>query len=229
MIPYTSAIPKLECLDELLKYCDDWRMLLSPASYPSINKSNEHLMLKHGYAIDNGIYADWVKDRDWDEDKFFMILDRYAARADWIVIPDSIGDWDKTISLFMIWVNKLFHYHRPLMIVAQDGAEQNDYREIRGLTKNGHRMIDGGIGVFIGGTTEWKLNNAGKIAKICRDNNALCHIGRVNSAKRVRMCWNWGATSFDGSGMSRFSLTARYVSSELLMLRTQEKQQLKLF
>ena len=78
-----------------------------------------------------------------------------------------------------------------------------------------------GVGIFIGGSTDWKLEHAGNIAKICRENNATCHVGRVNSARRARMCWNWGVSSFDGSGMSRFSPTAMYVSREMRDLTSQ--------
>lgn len=221
MIPYASALPNKECLEMLDRYYDKWRFLLSPASVRSVSKKREHLLYNRGYAIDNGVYSDYVRNKKWDENSFLKLLDRFSEHCDWIVIPDSIGDWEATLSLFMIWVNKLFYYHRPLMLVAQDGAEKNNYREIKGITKNSSRIIEGGIGIFIGGSTEWKLSHSRKIAQICRENNSRCHIGRVNSSKRVQLCYSWGATSFDGSGMSRFRETSRVVSKEVAY---QEKQ-----
>ena len=209
---YTSAVPNKECWDILNKYCSDWRMLLSPASVRSITKSNRWMLNKNGYAIDNGVYADWSKGRPFNEKGFFKLLNEYAKNADWIVIPDAVGDFMETCKMFMLWYPRLIQYKRPLMFVAQDGIEQNDYATVRSMTKRG-------VSIFVGGSTEFKLEHSSMIAKICKENKAQCHIGRVNSAKRVRMCFAWGATSFDGSGMSRFSKTADVVSRQLMKLR----------
>ena len=222
MIPYTSALPNKENLAMLDKYCDDWRFLLSPASMPSVNNNNRHLLYDRGYALDNGVYADWAKGQEWNQDKFISMLNTYAESADWIVIPDAVGDWWETARMFMIWYQPLLEYKRPLLYVAQDGIQQNDYATVRGMTERG-------VGIFVGGQNDFKLTHSQNIARICKENNATCHIGRINSAKRVRMCWNWGATSFDGSGMSRFRETARVVSEQLAMLRKQKQYQPTLF
>lgn len=220
LTPYASAIPSNQCLDELYKYCDDWRFLLSPVSLPSIGKRNRFLLWEKGYAIDNGVYSYWAKGKPFDDKAFFKLLDRYAQYADWIVIPDAVGDWEETLKMFMIWTPKLRIYNRPLMLVAQDGCQRQNFREIKSLLKR-----DWGInlGIFVGGKDDFKLSQSSKIAQICKQYNALCHIGRVNSAKRTRMCWDWEATSFDGSLMSRFPVKARIVSEELSKLRNQGK------
>jgi|DEB0MinimDraft_6_1074348.scaffolds.fasta_scaffold17442_2 hypothetical protein len=221
LIPYASAMPNKECQEILDRYYMGWRYLLSPASVASVGPRNRELMYERGYAIDNGVFAYHKKCVPFDEKAFFRLLNRYAEGADWIVIPDSVGNWEETISMFMIWVNKLFCYHKPLMLVAQDGCEENDFREIRGICANGHRMIEGGIGIFVGGSDEFKLSQGGNISRVCAEYGTWCHIGRVNSIDRVRICDAWGATSFDGSGVSRFSKTAGYLSSEMRRLSRQ--------
>jgi hypothetical protein len=221
LIPYASAMPNKGCQETLDRYYDGWRYMLSPASVASVGPRNRSLMYERGYAIDNGVYAYYKKGVPFNEKAFFRLLERYADGADWIVIPDAVGDWEKTIGLFMIWVSKLFKYHKPLMIVAQDGCELNDFREIRGVCANGHKMIKGGIGIFVGGSDDFKLSQGGNIVQICKEFGTWCHIGRVNSIDRIRICDSWGATSFDGSGASRFSKTAEYLSSEMQRLSLQ--------
>jgi len=36
-----------------------------------------------------------------------------------------------------------------------------------------------------------------------------CHVGRVNTQQRVRMCLAAGVTSFDGTSASRYQVTLR--------------------
>tara|TARA_R110000737_G_scaffold352251_1_gene397465 strand:- start:6905 stop:7561 length:657 start_codon:yes stop_codon:yes gene_type:complete len=214
MIPYTSALPKKECLVILDKYYNGWRFLLSPASVRSVSKKREHLLYKYGYAIDNGCYADWNKGRPFNEKGFIKLLDKWADHADWIVIPDSIGNWKETLAMFMIWVYKLKVFKRPLLLVAQDGCEENNFKQLKSIANSG-------IGIFIGGSTDFKLKNGKVISNICKERDVICHVGRVNSAKRVRLCSYWGVSSFDGSGMSIFSMTAKIVSIEMKKIKSQ--------
>lgn len=213
MIPYASALPRLSALKDLDKYCLCWRFMLSPASRRSLTWKNKYLLTQRGYALDNGVYADWKNGKEWNEKSFVRILEEYGRYADFIVAPDVVGNWDETVMLFMIWVNRLWQYHTTIMIVAQDGCERNDFSEIRALCLNHQRFLIG-FGVFIGGTTDWKLEYAKKIGEICHEFCVRCHLGRVNSALRTRFAHHCKCTSFDGSGMSRYSNTASVVSAE---------------
>lgn len=44
-------------------------------------------------------------------------------------------------------------------------------------------------------------------ADLAGDRGAYCHVGRVNSEIRIRMCARFGVNSFDGSSVSRFAKT----------------------
>jgi exonuclease SbcC len=61
------------------------------------------------------------------------------------------------------------------------------------------------VGIFIGGSTEWKEATAEPWGHLARRRNCHLHVGRVNSARRIHICAAAGADSFDGSGPSRFS------------------------
>ena len=52
---------------------------------------------------------------------------------------------------------------------------------------------------FIGGSTNWKRENAERFKGISR----LLHIGRVNEPKRLYWAYDIGADSVDGSGWFR--------------------------
>jgi hypothetical protein len=45
----------------------------------------------------------------------------------------------------------------------------------------------------------------GRWARLAHSRGSICHVGRVNSARRVRLCMAAGVDSFDGSGVSRFA------------------------
>ena len=212
MLPYASAIPMPSCLEQLDLYYPHWRFMLSPASVSSVRKSNMHLLSERGYAIDNGAYAYHMRGQPFNRSAFIQLLDKYSHQADWIAIPDSIGNWEETIEMFMLWLPILWQYQRPLMIVAQDGSERGDFQELRAIMRKDFGLP---IGVFIGGTTDWKLKHSPDIAQICNELDRTCHVGRVNSIRRTRLCHAWGVSSFDGSGMSRFTSTARRVSQEM--------------
>lgn len=43
-------------------------------------------------------------------------------------------------------------------------------------------------------------------AALARERETICHVGRVNSQRRISLCAAAGVTSFDGSGVSRYAL-----------------------
>ena len=51
---------------------------------------------------------------------------------------------------------------------------------------------------------------------MCDRVNVLCHVGRVNTLKRLEICVAQGAHSFDGSGPAIFFNTARLLTNRLL-------------
>lgn len=62
------------------------------------------------------------------------------------------------------------------------------------------------VGVFVGGSTAWKLSTMAVWADLARERGTWCHVARVNSPLRIRKCALAGATSFDGSNASRYAV-----------------------
>jgi hypothetical protein len=52
----------------------------------------------------------------------------------------------------------------------------------------------------------FKESTVGDWAELARERGTICHVGRVNSQRRIHLCAAAGVTSFDGSGVSRYAL-----------------------
>ena len=182
-----------------------WRWLISPFR-PNSNKWKQNCI---GYAIDNGAFVYGKKGISFDEKPFLEDVENFGEGADFIVIPDVLYNAKETLAIAEYWIERLLGY--PLLIVAQDGMVNED---LEVFTRRG-------IGVFIGGSTEFKLKSINWIADLCNKYNVLCHVGRVNSAKRIMLCLEAGAHSFDGSGPARFENTCRIMTKKLCDLENQ--------
>jgi hypothetical protein len=58
-----------------------------------------------------------------------------------------------------------------------------------------------------GGSTAWKLATTPRWAAVARKKGAWCHVGRVNTKRRIALCGAAGASSFDGTSVVRFPST----------------------
>jgi hypothetical protein len=62
------------------------------------------------------------------------------------------------------------------------------------------------LGVFVGGSTEWKWRSLPHWGFVARRRGAYLHVGRVNSKRHILECARVGADSFDGTSCSRFAV-----------------------
>jgi hypothetical protein len=109
------------------------------------------------------------------------------------VCPDVVGDARATLALFGQWRDEVAAAGYPIAFVGQDGAESTDVPWDR---------LDAW---FVGGSTAWKLSLASAdLIGEARRRGKWCHVGRVNSLRRLRWCVEAGANSCDGSSMSMF-------------------------
>jgi hypothetical protein len=137
------------------------------------------------WALDNGCFSSFNRPK-WER----MVIEAEGDRPLFVTLPDIVGDARRTLELFDHF--KLFTNEVPRALVLQDGIGR-------------HRIPwDDLAAVFIGGSDDFKYSaeatNAAKTAKML---NKWVHVGRVNTASRVR---NWAefADSIDGSGLCRF-------------------------
>lgn len=178
------------------------RSIITP-QYFEINGVKEALAIR-GFAIDNGAWLCYKKDEPFPTEKFFKLCSEFGVAADWVAIPDVVGNGAKTLSKLDFWIKEIkARTQAPLLLVWQDGMTLKDIEP----------YLQDGIGVFIGGTTEGKLSNMKWISKACYEHKVWCHLGRVNSAKRVKSATSVWIDSFDGSGFSQFPHMTQYIKN----------------
>lgn len=149
------------------------------------------------YAIDNGAWSDFQADRPFDEELFGAFADQFGPGADWIVVPDIVAGGRASLELSMRWLPRLEPLRRPLLIAVQDGMQPADLKGVVGP----------GVGIFLGGSTAWKLTTMQLWGEFANDNDAHYHVARVNTEKRFALAQAAGAHSVDGSSASRFAKT----------------------
>jgi len=96
------------------------------------------------------------------------------------------------------WLRRLRRDRRlrgvTLLLAVQNGMVADDVA----------RFLGPGVGIFVGGDTEWKVATMAMWSTLAHAHGAICHVGRVNTGRRVKACEVAGVDSFDGSGPSRF-------------------------
>lgn len=167
-----------------------WRILVTPA--------------KHGvpegfrFAIDNGAWSAFQKDQPFDADAFKRLVERIGSLADFVVIPDIVTGGLRSFDFSQSWLPYLRTLNR-LLLPLQDGMTP----EIVGPFLLSHQNV----GLFLGGSTEFKLREIYAWGMVAHAFGRHYHVGRVNTARRIRLCAEAGADSFDGTSASVFSCT----------------------
>ncbi len=164
------------------------------------------------YSLDNGA---WTAFQEWLKGKratphpclrsFLRAVDRLGSGADFIVVPDIVLGGAASWAMTRAWLRRLRRDRRlrgvVLLIAVQNGFMPWDVA----------RFLGPKVGIFVGGDTEWKLATMKLWAELAHAHGAICHVGRVNSARRARACDIAGIDSFDGSGPSRYEDCLRRV------------------
>jgi len=168
-----------------------WRTLLSPVRPAKLQPRGLQ------YALDNGAWSAFSIGLPWDGDKYRKALRSLGADADWVVLPDIVSGGMASLELSMGWVQEALDYSQRVLLPVQDGM---DAKSVEGLLGNR-------VGVFVGGSTPFKEGTMAMWGQMAHRCGAWCHIGRVNTARRIRLCAAAGADSFDGSSVTRYAVT----------------------
>lgn len=142
------------------------------------------------WALDNGCFKafyreTWERMLDEADD-----AETVFPRPIFVTLPDIVGNAQRTAELFEAF--RMRTQELPRALVLQDGIEnvRIPWADI--------------VAVFIGGTDNFKYSaEAIQAARTAKYLGKWVHVGRVNTAQRVRN-WKDLADSIDGSGVSRF-------------------------
>lgn len=146
----------------------------------------------------------WAADNDaysgFDEPRYWKMVEAIAQRRRHLLLfvtaPDVVGDATETLRLFRVWAPRLRALGLPVGYVLQDGAtvETVPWDEVDC--------------VFVGGTTEFKLSEtASTIVHAAQNRDVWCHMGRVNTRKRIQYAKSIGIDSVDGASSVLFTDT----------------------
>lgn len=165
-----------------------WRFLVEPA------QPHRTIPLLP-YCLDNGAWGCYMRDEPFDADAFRRCADLFGSGADWIVLPDIVGDGERSLPFSISWVEEVASFGRPMLLAAQDGMTPDQVAPL---------VSEHDLGIFLGGSTEWKLETMMDWGRFCHRTGSYLHVARVNSVKRIMLCQDAGAHSFDGSGAVRW-------------------------
>jgi hypothetical protein len=144
-------------------------------------------------ALDNGAWTAFQRGEPFDVPAFERAFSLFGATADFVVVPDVVADSVASLALSREWLPRLSDA-RLALVPVQDGMTFESVEDLVGPR----------VGVFMGGSTEWKLANLVRWGRWCVARGVYYHVGRVNTARRIARCAEACADSFDGSSVSRF-------------------------
>lgn len=142
------------------------------------------------YALDNGAWTAFQRGEPFDVPAFEKAVALLGKGADWIVVPDKVADREASLAMAREWLPRLRGI-APLLFAVQDGMTEGD--------------VPDECGVFLGGSTEWKLATMRQWGEFCRRTGRYYHVARVNTQRRIAQAKEAGAHSIDGSSASRFA------------------------
>lgn len=193
MIAYASNTGTRKNLEALRLH--GWRILLTPAN----PKPRPDLR----YGIDNGAWGAHQLGIDFQVEPFLRLVDRCGLDADFVVLPDIVAGGMASLALSISWIRRLAGMR--LLLPVQDGMHSPAVVDV--LDQHRH------IGIFVGGSTQYKLQEMRHWGAVAASMERWCHIGRVNTVRRIRLCAEAGASSFDGTSATMFSCNVPMLNS----------------
>lgn len=155
------------------------------------------------WALDNGAWTAYQSGKDWDPVPFLKLCSKLGEGAQWVVVPDIVAGGLASLELSLDWLPKLVGVAKHRLLAVQDGMSPEDIKP----------YLSSSVGIFVGGSTEWKLNTLNSWGALAKETNCYLHIGRVNTIKRINRCQDAGAHSFDGTSITRFPSTIRLLNN----------------
>ena len=186
MIGYASNTGTKRNLQALRDH--GWRILLTPKN------PTPRAGLKYG--CDNGAWP--PTEGGFDEKAFWNLIEPHGAGADFVVVPDIVAGGMKSFDFSLGWLSRLAGL-KLLLFAVQDGMDVTEVCKM--LRRETH------LGIFLGGSTEWKLATMYQWGCVATALDRYYHVGRVNTRRRIRLCAEAGADSFDGTSATMYSKT----------------------
>lgn len=164
------------------------------------------------FVLDNGVWACHQAGIEWQPGPMRRMVERLGLTSGrtpgWLVLPDIVAGGGASLD-------------RSLRFLDDHGAWLREHvPNVALAVQNGMTPAEVGplverykIGViFVGGDFRWKWSTVHEWTELGLDIGARVHVGRVNGQRRAEICRDIGASSIDGSSVSRFAVTAAKLS-----------------
>lgn len=147
---------------------------------------------------ENSAYTWWQRGLPFQIEPWQRLLDSHGRDplCEGIVAPDIVCGGAESLTLTLSWLERLLDYGPRVYLPVQPGIVPRDLTHLLGPR----------VGLFVGGDDGWKEATCASWARLAHEHGARCHVGRVNSRRRLLICKAAGVDSFDGSGPSRFEV-----------------------
>jgi hypothetical protein len=145
-------------------------------------KSGDKILPGATWALDNGCFS-----KKWSESRWKKNIVRYKEESNCLfaVVPDVVADAERTNELWDRWLPFVKEHGYKAAYVLQNACTQ---------------VPENADAIFTGGDTDWKLGpEARELMFEAQDRGLWCHMGRVNSLKRLRYAIECGYDSVDGT------------------------------
>ena len=195
MIAYASNTGTARNLQALRDH--NWSILLTPLN-PNLPKGFTH-------GIDNGAWTAFQQKSEFDHALFTKLLLKHGPTSDFVVVPDIVAGGTDSLLFSKSWIPKLLDHAPYLLLPVQDGMVEKEV--ITTLIKHAR------LGIFLGGSTEYKLENMFFWGRVANQFNRKYHVGRVNTVRRIYQCGESGASSFDGTSATRFAVNVPHLEA----------------
>jgi hypothetical protein len=110
------------------------------------------------YALDNGAWSSFQAKESFDFPRFERALKLLGADSDFVVVPDIVAGGKDSLKLTQEWLPRVLAAAPRAAIAVQDGMIPFDIG----------RLVSRRVGVFVGGSTDWKLETMGVWARLAR-------------------------------------------------------------
>ena len=166
-----------------------WGLLVSATGVHRAEGFADHM-------LDNGAWTAHQSGKPWDAGMFETLLDVFGKTSAQTIAPDIVAGGADSLARSLSWLPRLLGLGRPVLVPVQDGMTPELLRGV----------VDLDVGLFVGGSTEWKWRSLGDWAELARETGCRLHVGRAGSARMVSRCVAVGAYSFDTSEPSRYAI-----------------------
>lgn len=143
---------------------------------------------------------------------FIHLVLKLGAGARSVVVPDIVAGGMASLALTIKWLPWVLAHAPRALIAVQNGMVPSDVAHLLGDR----------VGLFVGGDTQWKLATMAQWGSLAIERGVWCHVGRVNSDRRIQSCAAAGVSSFDGTNATRFSVNIPGLNRAVRFARTQQ-------